>query len=563
MKTIFALTLPYIKSLSNRWNSTSKGKFTRGRDLMIAGVTILTVLTIYRGTIWSLRTIDELPILAGLPAELLISAVFSVLFLMITFSAIASSIGFLFSAKDLEFIVSSPAKPISILLTRATGVFITASWMPLTFVAPFLIAFGVHYKINFEFYLESILILFLLCISGACIGIFISVILNIILPRIKLAISQTTIFFLAISAGISLFSFILAFLINKPAPQDISKLINAFSAPYSFWLPARWGTAILSETINGNYRITPLAWRTLIFGIITQCLITNLIFDYLYFKAFSASRTNTKKSHNIVFYAFKQSEKLLQILKSPFKLLIPTRPYAMVAKELLTLIRDPLHLVEGIMLLAITSLFIYALQFLGLTSAATAQLSDTWLKEMLFLTVAMTAFIITACCTRFVFPSLSREGKGYWILQTSPLSEYEILKIKKNCWLAILGTLGFSFIFSIIAISTKDLISSFIVSIYSLVTVNTIISGAIGIGASLAKNEGDAPVRVSGGIGSFVFMIFSCGIILISATPAWLILHSEVVSLTSSVIIGSLLVVANLLLSEKILDLPSLNSSNS
>jgi len=39
-----------------------------------------------------------------------------------------------------------------------------------------------------------------------------------------------------------------------------------------------------------------------------------------------------------------------------------------------------------------------------------------------FLNIGLAAFVLTAIVARFVFPSVSREGEAFWIVQAAPVS---------------------------------------------------------------------------------------------------------------------------------------------
>lgn len=71
-----------------------------------------------------------------------------------------------------------------------------------------------------------------------------------------------------------------------------------------------------------------------------------------------------------------------------------------------------------------------------------------WQGFLVVSNIAMGAFVITAACTRFVFPAVSMEGQSFWMPQSAPIEISDILKAKFWCWLVPIATMS-SVIFSI------------------------------------------------------------------------------------------------------------------
>jgi ABC-2 type transport system permease protein len=147
-----------------------------------------------------------------------------------------------------------------------------------------------------------------------------------------------------------------------------------------------------------------------------------------------------------------------------------------------------------------------------------------WAFQIFLMNITMNAFIMTSLCVRFVFPSISREGEAFWILTTSPVSKRRILLLKFQCWLAPVVII--SEIFLLISASLLKIPGPMLL-MYAISCMGiciSIVAAAIGFGAMHSlRGESDHPSQVSGGLGSFVFMIFSVMVIFINLIPICLI----------------------------------------
>ena len=56
--------------------------------------------------------------------------------------------------------------------------------------------------------------------------------------------------------------------------------------------------------------------------------------------------------------------------------------------------------------------------------------------------LGMAGFVIAAICLRFAYPSVSAEGKAFWLVQTAPVSYREFLRVKVFVYAAPLTLLS-------------------------------------------------------------------------------------------------------------------------
>src|SRR5512146_879197 len=96
---------------------------------------------------------------------------------------------------------------------------------------------------------------------------------------------------------------------------------------------------------------------------------------------------------------------------------------AMMAKEIRTLTRDVAQWSQLFMMAALLFIYLYNIRMLPLGGDARATI-------VAYAHLGMAGFVVAAICLRFAYPSVSSEGKAFWMVQVAPLSYRELLRVK-------------------------------------------------------------------------------------------------------------------------------------
>jgi len=219
----------------------------------------------------------------------------------------------------------------------------------------------------------------------------------------------------------------------------------------------------------------------------------------------------------------------------------------MIGKELRVLSRDVSQVVQLFMLLGLALTYLYHLRIFSSVESFPLAIRPWW-KNFLFIgNVTMGAFVTTAICTRFVFPSLSMEGRSFWILQTSPLELRELIRMKFWCWFFPISIMaGVFFAAGAVAIGAEPRIVA-VCALSSVVVSYGVVGLAIGFGALFAHFEWEHTSQLAGGFGSLLFMLVATVLIFLNMVPAWVILFyapkigMSLESVSSMLLIGVLI----------------------
>lgn len=92
---------------------------------------------------------------------------------------------------------------------------------------------------------------------------------------------------------------------------------------------------------------------------------------------------------------------------------------ALILKDAKTFFRDTTQWSQLILLAALVVVYVYNFRILP---RAGAYLAQFYLAQALaFLNLALAGFVVASIAVRFIFPSVSIEGRSFWILQSAPI----------------------------------------------------------------------------------------------------------------------------------------------
>jgi ABC-2 type transport system permease protein len=144
-----------------------------------------------------------------------------------------------------------------------------------------------------------------------------------------------------------------------------------------------------------------------------------------------------------------------------------------------------------------------------------------------FVNLALAAFVVAAVAVRFVFPSISLEGKAFWILKTSPL------RLRRVWWskfwtgflpLFVLGELLVMITNTYLNVMPQMMwLSSATLGMMML----GIVSLGLAVGATYPRFDADNAARVAAGPGGLIYMVlcmsFVGAVVVLEAWPVYVL----------------------------------------
>lgn len=442
------------------------------------------------------------PIIGGLLVSKLLEMLLLSLFFMVLFSSIISALSAFFLNEELPVLMATP-QPISrIFRSRFIMMTIDSSWMVIAFFLPALLAFATALDARPIAYLIYPVYLSIFILLPNICGGFFALMLGTFFPiRQMKKIFQ----FLSIIVLTSLIFFLRSLeaekLLNPSYFKDISQYILSLQLPLLEFSPSSWLHQATMSLFKNNfydsfYSLIPLLGMSL----------TGLILLNLFSKRFY--RESWQQSMEAVDNQVLSLEWIRKVIIFPLKL-VDNVSRVIATKEVTTFLRDPAIFSQIFMMGAIVFVYGYNLSILPLKDLPTlysGEINDS----LVFMNGPFIGFILASIGMRFVYPSISMEGRAFWAVKSSPVKPGKILFIKLSiylCPMLLLGIILCAVTNSIFQVSSPVLFWMSFINVGLIATVITAL--AIGVGTVFADFSADSPLKIAGSYGGFIYMLLS------------------------------------------------------
>jgi len=525
MRAFFLLLRPAFLSMRRRISIKPSEGGLQTQVILIIGL-LFWVLTFF-GFNFFLSHVMAVEEFGDILARKLMAMVFLTFFFFLIFSNIITALSTYFLSDDLNILWPSPVHIITIYYARLVETVIDSSWMIFVFAVPVLLSYGVNYHPSWTYYPWCIAVLVPFILVPASLGIMATMILVGIFParRLRDILALLALIFIA---GIILLVRLLQpeKLINPDAFTSLVGYFNAIHVPDSVYLPSIWATDSLMPLLmkKGSASV----FHILLLSGLALPILGSYLAEWLYFATFSKAR-EAKKARLTRLEIFTS---LLQLLTRPFH---PSFQ-ALMEKDIRGFFRDPSQWSQIFILGSMVVLYLYNFKLLPLNRLPDNIFVFGLTKEGLqnaisFLNLALAGFVTAGVAVRFVFPSVSLEGKSFWILRSSPITMRRLLWSK--FWMSFVPLLILAE--GLVYLSNRFLKVNDVVMVLSLVTIFFMTFGIVGLGTGIGaiypRFNVENVAKIATGFGGLVFMLFSIGFIAIvvylEAGPAYRIILAQ------------------------------------
>jgi ABC-2 type transport system permease protein len=498
-----------LQFLKNHFGRPDRDKVTRW--FLIGGLGALFLVADYVFFYRMIAYLDGLPLRVG--EELivqLLNVVFLTLFAMLLFSSIIASLAIFYISSDLEFLHALPLSRGSIINVRFMQTVINASWVLLVFALPMFIAYGHYFGVKPSYYLYLIAAFFPFVLLPCALGVLGIMVLMRFFPTDKAhqILSFLGLFFVA--GLVAFFRFLSPekFFDKEVSDEVIMAFVESLRVPEFPYLPSSWMTRGLTAWTAGNPDVSYLRlgylYAAALGGLVLLLGLSRKI--YLsgwrsYQEVKNAPRTKNKNNNG----------------KKPLLAYLPLDPIkqALIQKDLKVFARDPSHWSQMFILLVLVIVYIFNIVNLPLHNLV--------LKNVVsVLNIGLIGFVLSALIARFVFSSVSIEGRKMWTLYTAPVDMRSFLAAKFWMYwppllvIAELLTVASNYILQVDAYVMK-------ISIIGVMLITTGLVGmGVGMGAMYPRFDYENISEISTGTGGILFMITSLMyVLLVLVLGAW------------------------------------------
>ncbi len=503
---------PYVLSLKNRWRQQLAHRHL-GRAMTLPAIVLFVMLGVHFGTLTFFEKISLHPQYSPLLLATLVQMISLTFFVLLVFSSLMAALGVLFSSKDLPLLLSSPVSHGRIYFARLLQVAVNSTWMFFLLAVPAVTGTQAALHLPWTFLFAALGAFIPYVVIPAALGvILITLFVNIVPPhRIRE---------LMVAAAVSAVWIIIYVhysnrgmaVTDRQKMDELVHLLTASSVPQASWLPSTWASVVLNSFILPASVSPGLSFCLLVCSACAMAALGYLVFDCLFLRGWvlstQGSRTLSIRSSNL--------SVILGRLLIPFN----SQLRAICYKEARMFLRDTYQSLQLVLLLLLTFIYLYNFRALRSNMNLQPDLLSAWQVMLSLANSSFGASVVAAVAARFVFPSVSMEGRAYYIVRCAPLSLKNFLLSKFWTW------------FWPICILCLILLVSGTLSIFA--SVETVFASAglavalsigivglgVGSGAVCARFDWESPNQVSASLGSLVYMLLSLGLIMVTMLPS-------------------------------------------
>ncbi len=517
-RQILALLVPAGQGLRNQRHKAGKGELFR--ILLFASITLAFGLLVFGGFYRLLLYIGRFSEFTAPLTHQILDTVSTFVLTVLFASSVITALSVHYLSDDLSLLVSSPVPLPALHASRLIMTAVQSSWMVLLFSVPIYSAFAVTAPAPWQFLLAVAIGLPPLMVIATAVGSMVTSMLMAVFPARRVRE-------MLILLG-ALFVVLLVFLIRVQQPEkllnprsiyDVTEFFTSFRSPTSPMLPSSWTTSLLIAGRRAEPLLTlplVLLWSTAAASVVMSSWLARGI----YLRGYTSAQESRPARLSSLPFIDRPLEALAGVFEPRFRSLL--------LKDVRTFIRDSTQWSQLLLLLALVVVYLY--NFSVLPSNFT--FATFFLQNLFsFLNLGLAGFVLSAVAVRFVFPSISAEGRAFWIVRSSPLTTSQFLWSK--FWTSVPPLLVLSQVLT--WASNHFLGASAFMTVLSAVTILLITFGivglGVGLGAAFPKFKFENVTQIAGSAGGLIYMIaastFVAAVLFFEAFPAYFYLSAQ------------------------------------
>ncbi|HSD11400.1 MAG TPA: hypothetical protein VLF14_10460 [Candidatus Binatia bacterium] len=516
-----ALLRPRWLALCGRWSRAERSERRRGAVLVGLGLVFWAAIFLFFARV--LAYFQGVPELGPVLAERLLAMVLLSFFSILLFSNIITALSTYYLSADLGLLLASPISAAALHTGRFLETLWDSSWMIVLFGLPIFLAYGAVYHAGVGFYAATVAVLPPFLVLPCAIGVTITMVLVRVFPARR----TKDVFLLLSAVAVGLLYVFLRFLqperlVQPEAFADFMEFLAAVRAPASPYLPSGWAVAALLPFFAARPGQDPvLPYLALASSAAAAFVVCSIVAERVYATGWSRSQEGRRARLTRL--------PLWDRLAARLPVSAPAR--SLVLKDVKTFLRDTTQWSQLILLGALVVVYIYNFRVLPRAGAFMAQF---YLEHALsFLNLALASFVMASVGVRFLYPSISLEGKSFWLVQSAPIRLRRVWWSKFWSGIGPLAALGIL----LLVLGNHALGVRAVTMVVSVVTLALMTLGIAALGLCLGslypQFEYENAAQIPSSFGGVVYMILAVlfiGLnIVLEAWPLWAILFARLV----------------------------------
>ncbi len=462
----------------------------------------------------SFRFLDSLGGLSSLIIGHLFSLFFLGLGIMMVVSGVVTAYATLYGSREVPFLLALPVTCRQIVLGRVAEAILLSSWAFFFIIIPFISAYQTHEGLPALFLVWSLLFAIPFLILGAGLGALLALAVIRWVPRGRALLTGLLIALAA--AGIAAGFYYLRGYRHAASEEAfiLSNLVPGLQAASQPFLPSWW----MAEGIMAGSR--GLWSRGLLFLLLlaSHAALVLTAIEGLGAAVFFESWQRAENSSGNA----RRRPVLLAGLEAAAERLLPPDLRALLFKDIRTFLRDPAQWAQSLIFFGLLGLY-----FFNLRNFRYNLLPEVWRALIAFLNLFSVSSVLCSLGARFVYPQLSLEGHGFWILNLAPTSPRRILlaKFALAAGAMLLISLALAFL-STAMLEVSPAIR--LVTIGTGLAVPVAVAGlSTGLGALFMDLRERNPAAIVSGFGGTLNLVLSLAYMLLVIAPFAALFHQN------------------------------------
>ena len=502
------LALLRITSRTVKNSFLKAGRRGAGRGAVLAVIGALFLFGAYRGLGRVLAAFMNIPGVGSVLIEKLLAMVFLTFLFLLLFSNIIIAIATYYLSDDMSLQLSLPVNRRALFLSRYAKVTVNSSWMVFFMGLPIFAAYAAVLKSGLPGFLASFAALGLFLLIASSLGVTLTVFMMKVFPAKRI---RDFFVFLSVAVVCALLVFIRLLqpekLTNPNEQMLFKEFIASLQAPSAPYLPSFWASQAVFGFLSGAYynALKYLGFLTAAAGATFALMLS--VSGNIFLRGWWNSAENQLMRYRKKFFDRIDYRKYLGRLGPAVR--------EMVIKDVLVFVRDSTQWPQLMIIVAINIIYVANISMIDLSKLPAGY--SIIIKDVLFLVImGFAGFVIASIAARFVFSSISIEGRSFWVVRMAPMTPGEFLKEK--FWINFWPLLALSEVLVFLsAIFVKiDLFTCIISAVMGVFFSVCLTAMGVGLGAIFPKFDAANTAEIATSYGGILYMIFAIGYIGIS-----------------------------------------------
>lgn len=488
------------------WNLRRSAQMGPKRLSVLVVLGALTWVGILGASYWFLGRVVAIEPIGVVMLRKLVELVLLFLLSILGVSNLIAAFSTFFLADDLPAIVARPVPATSLYLARLAENGLYASWMTVTFAAPFFVAAGLVMRAPPTYHLAWAAVLPLLAAIPTALAVLVAMVLGRVLSARR---TRQLLTLMAVIVFTVLFVLLRQLeperFVDPSQRAPLLEVLGSVQSSPTPWLPSAWAADALWSRLSPVGEAVGHPLLRLFTGAVALVFVAGWVFRATFTTAFSRAQEGqggqVDAGGQRAPRAHRELAALARGLAGRGGHDRPSR--ALARKDRRVFLRDTTQWTQMLLLVALVA--IYVVNFSYIRSAGDSGIIPR--QGLHFINLSLGGFVAVAVCVRFAFPAISLEGRAFWIVLRAPVPMLEVLRGKHRSLAAPLASL----VALLVAITSLWLGSGLLLTAVAVLTVVPLTVGlsglALGLGARFPRFHIDNAAKIATGLGGVLYML--------------------------------------------------------